>query len=106
MGTGPEYGKDAPLLFAASCNKIEALRILLKHQANPNVTDMSGKTALHHIAGKTNTEAAQLLLDNGADVNIRDGGGKAPLDYTECVSLKDLLALRASRFKTAKSARK
>ncbi|MBI4370040.1 MAG: ankyrin repeat domain-containing protein [Elusimicrobia bacterium] len=49
--------------------QVEALRLLIKAGANPNVKNYEGIPALMLAAMNNHAEAAQLLIDAGADVN-------------------------------------
>jgi uncharacterized protein len=48
-----------------------AMRLLLEHGANPNVTDKDGLTPLIHAAGRGRLPLVQTLLAYGADVNTK-----------------------------------
>ena len=58
-------------------------RVLLDFQANPDVIDDCGFTALHWATVAGNDKIAKLLIDRKADVNARagegDGLGDTPL---------------------------
>lgn len=53
--------------------------LLLKHGANPNVSDSYSKTPLHFAASQGNLPAVQALLSHGADANVKDYTGDTPL---------------------------
>ena len=59
---------------------IEAVRILLKAGADPNLQDSSGDTPLFCVwpDKKSNVEAAKLLVKYGADPTIRNDDGETP----------------------------
>jgi ankyrin repeat protein len=71
------YGvRTAPLLhIAASSGQSNAVRLLLKKEANPNLQDFSGDTALLAVIGRGENEAAvqvlRMLLKAGADPNLK-----------------------------------
>lgn len=49
-------------------------------QVNPRTKDMSGRTALHWAAARSNNvKVIQMLLKSGANVNAQDGMGYTPL---------------------------
>lgn len=63
---------------------LEILEALLSYGADPNKTDISGKTALHHYVASPVSDificpAMRQLLQHGADVNARDHDGMTPL---------------------------
>lgn len=63
-----------PLMKAAARNHVEAIKVLLDHGADLELTDNSGFTALHKCSGgktlggqyKLHAEARALLLERGA----------------------------------------
>jgi len=63
----------------AAANVTKKAELFLKHKANPNIKDSSGKTPLHIACQKGFKEYAALLLEHGADVNPQDHKGDAPL---------------------------
>ena len=63
---------------------LDLLEALLSYGADPNKTDISGKTALHHYVASPVSDificpAMRQLLQHGADVNARDHDGMTPL---------------------------
>lgn len=61
-----------PLMFAARHDKLEAVRLLLRHNADPNITTSYGNnTALVFAAAHARPEIVQALLDAGADPSIQ-----------------------------------
>lgn len=63
---------------------LDLLEALLSYGADPNKTDISGKTALHHYVASPISDificpAVRQLLQHGADVNARDHDGMTPL---------------------------
>jgi len=70
------YGIDA---IGAKQRNIDCLKLLLKHGASVNVTDVNGATALHKAVGTAsisfdseNVEVVQFLISNGADCSLKD----------------------------------
>ncbi len=55
----------------------ESIILILKHSANPNVSDSNGLTPLMHHVHK----AADILLDAGANINARDNTHKTALEH-------------------------
>lgn len=65
----------APVLVGIS-GSIECMRLMLETGADVNrASEHNGETALHFVAGSTNTEAVRLLLDHGANPNARTKPG-------------------------------
>ncbi|KAI1274072.1 ankyrin repeat-containing domain protein [Xylaria sp. FL0933] len=74
-------------------SRIEVIQLLLRHGANPNLPDNSGRTALHHLCdsskchfppvGSIFHSVFNLLLDAGADGLRRDDIGRSPLDVCQ-----------------------
>jgi len=72
--------KVYPLHSAAAANYTDIARMLIEHNAQVNVKQQAGATALHSAAQNGNIDLLILLLEHGADVNIRMEGGKLPAD--------------------------
>ena len=54
--------------------------MLIDNNAQVNVKQQAGATALHSAAQNGNVDLLILLLEHGADANIRMEGGKLPAD--------------------------
>jgi ankyrin repeat protein len=67
-------GGSWPLHDACEQGNAEAVRFLLEHGADPNLTS-TGETALFAAVAKDNLECVRLLLDAGAHVNAQDVDG-------------------------------
>jgi hypothetical protein len=63
--------KITSLHVAVHINDYVTARILLEHQANPNVQDWEGKTPLHYAACNGNSDMVVLLLGYNANPLIR-----------------------------------
>ncbi|RPB14069.1 ankyrin [Morchella conica CCBAS932] len=74
---------DSALLLAAqritADSGADALKLLLRHDANINMTDRKGQTALHKMAEKKYIFAARALLEHGARADIPNKQGKTAL---------------------------
>lgn len=70
-----------PLGSAARGNLVKPAEILLKHGANPNVTNYNGTTPLHWAAynESPSPEMFSLLLSYKANPNVRSSNGNTPL---------------------------
>ena len=91
-----------PLHLASYVGKLEMVRLLLDHGADPeaNAEGRSGEKPLHQVSyGKYRSEedgvrVAQLLLEHGADVNTRRKDRQTPLhtaSYSGSVEIVRLL---------------
>lgn len=80
---------DTPLMSAARSMRNDAIDLLLKHGAKPNLVDSNGLTVLHHLASGDSpfTEKEEresmlaclsLLLQSGADPTAKDMFGRTP----------------------------
>ncbi|TNN72166.1 Ankyrin repeat and SOCS box protein 4 [Liparis tanakae] len=56
-------------------------RLLLDHQANPNLREEDNKTALHKAAWNCDHVLMQMLLEAGANTRAMDINGCAPIQY-------------------------
>jgi len=71
-----------PLTWAAGSGYPECVRLLLKEAADPNRTDLTGRTPLSWAAGAyRGVVCVKVLLDAHADPAIKDKRDKLPLDY-------------------------
>jgi ankyrin repeat protein len=79
---------DTALSLAALNGRLEIVRLLLEHSANPNVENEWGSTPLHlvsqikHKTQERGVGIARLLLERGADVNARTKNKFTPLHLT------------------------
>lgn len=64
-----------PLILAAICLQIEAVRVLFNHGVDVNTFDPIYRTCPLHLAASMDTKLTRLLLDRGALVNFP---GKSP----------------------------
>lgn len=69
-----------PLLLAAFRGSTAAAKVLLQEgQADPNLSDGKGWTALHHAVALRNDVLVAALIARGANINSRDCSGLSPL---------------------------
>ncbi|XP_067010313.2 ankyrin-3 [Anabrus simplex] len=78
INTRPSEVAPHPLHMAVHRGNVEAVRLLLEHNAHVNVTDSLG-TPLHIAILMNQMECFKILLENGADVHSQDEKGKYPL---------------------------
>lgn len=67
------------LIRAAERGLNDCVNLSLQHEADPNMKNAIGITALHYAATKGRPEVIRTLLDNKADPNIADAKGITPL---------------------------
>ena len=107
LDPGTDLVEATPFLLAARAGDLDAMRLLLKHGADPLATTKGGNTALTLAAGvvfmeggfgqfegppKSDVlEAVQLLLELGADVNTGNDGGQTPLHGAVYRAADDLI---------------
>lgn len=72
-GTYKDYDYDTALREAASYNNINAVKVLIKNNADVNVQNRGGMTALMSACYNGNLEMTKMLLDAGADKSIKRG---------------------------------
>jgi hypothetical protein len=71
--------KDHALFIALGAG-IEAVKVLLKHGANPNAQRSNGQAPLHAVVASNGDPALMaLLIDHGADMNERDADLNTPI---------------------------
>lgn len=58
---------------------LEYFKLLIKHGADPSVTDVQGLTILHQAAAAGEYPLVEMLIDAGVDVNARKTNGRTPL---------------------------
>ena len=72
---GHDLDGATPLMRAASADNSAAIKILLKHGADPNLSTDDGWSPLHVAALRGAVHAAQALVDGGARVDAEDSYG-------------------------------
>ena len=73
--------------------------LLLEHNANPNIQDITGRTALMYAAEKNYLSIVELLLKKGAKVNIKDNEGHTAYNYTTNDDIKKVLRKHEDRMR-------
>ena len=76
-GSYKDYDYDTALREAASYNNINAVKVLIKNNADVNVQNRDGMTALMSACYNGNLEMTKMLLDAGADKSIKRGNHDA-----------------------------
>lgn len=67
------------LYRASTEGKLESMRLLIEHHANPDLQALDGSTALLETVTFGHLSAASLLLDHRANVDLADANGNTPL---------------------------
>lgn len=70
---------ESALMRASFLGKVELVKALIKHGAEPNLVDSKRQTALMKACTKGSIETVQTLLENGAAINAQDEDGNTPL---------------------------
>jgi|GEM_PF-7120117 len=83
----------SPLIVACKNNKIEAVKLLLKYNANPNYQDKNTNTPLLVAAENDSINIVRLLLEYKADVSIKDSEDHDALYYAEINKNKKIAEL-------------
>lgn len=77
-----------------SVSKAKMVKYLLDNQADPNIQDKAGRTALMHACiHKAGHEVVDHLLSNGADPSLEDRSGASALVYAINADDKETLKL-------------
>ena len=74
-----DENNNTALMYASALGNTTAVKVLLKHHADPNITDSFGQTALMLASVSGYTEIVQALLQAGANVNAADRFGRSAL---------------------------
>lgn len=82
-----------PLAYASNKGRIEVMRILIEHGADPNAQGHQKLAPLHGAAFHGSLEAIQFLVDRGADVNIRTSAEFTPLKIARLRNQAEAAAL-------------
>src|SRR5207247_931694 len=65
---------NAPIVIAVNANRPKAIEFLVKHGADPNLTDEEDWTPLHLAAENHDLETVRTLIKLGAHVNAAGAG--------------------------------
>ena len=72
--------KAAPIQSAAAGGHHKIVKMLLDHNADPNIREQGGYTPLHAAAQNGDEDMIRVLIYGGADLTIKSNDGKTPLD--------------------------
>ena len=67
------------LMHAAAAGQADTVKYLLKHNADPNMTDNMKWTPLHHAVSSGGLSVAKLLVEAGADIHAKTQNGATVL---------------------------
>lgn len=76
-----------PLQLACRSGNIRIVRLLLSHNALPNVRESRGCTALHFACRYASLELVKLLIESGADPTVTDRYHNSVLNYA-CLGMQ------------------
>ena len=74
-----EYG--TPLMAAVVKGNLNIIEMLLEKNADTNIADSNGTTALHYATLFKQPDIVKLLVKAGAKTDVKDGRGQSALDY-------------------------
>lgn len=75
--------RGTPLMAAVFKKEVRIVELLLKHNANPNIKDINGSTAMHYATMFKNYDIIELLVKVNSDFSIKDHNGKSALDFAK-----------------------
>lgn len=82
---------NTALIIAGSKGRLDIVKLLLAHNANPNIQGREGGTALHASAIKGQHGVIPLLLAAGVDASIRDDMGHTALAIAANRGFRDIV---------------
>ncbi|MCJ1236522.1 Ankyrin-2 [Varicellaria rhodocarpa] len=83
-----------PLMIAASLPEgDELVDLLLKKEADVNVKNYQGQTALHFSTSKTNIDVARKLIAHGASARVKDKRGQLALHRAAAIGSVPMIKL-------------
>lgn len=86
------YDQRTALMVAAMKGNSEAVKRILEYNANPNLVDMHGSSALYEAARNGHDEAMEVLLKHGAKLGVSEAD--AASRACQAVFDGDMLTLR------------
>jgi ankyrin repeat protein len=109
--TEVELEGATPVVLAAECNNLEAIKLLVEAGADPNIPTEQGTTALILSSGAgtdvqraraleeraTAVQTARYLIEHGADVNAAGQFGWTPLHAAAYQGLNDVIDYLVSK---------
>lgn len=92
IDTNDHFSQTA-LIWAASRNASEIVKLLLNYGAKIDAQNIYGATALIRAASHGNKETVKLLLDHGADTTLKTYTKKTALDYAKAKNYFEIIQL-------------
>jgi hypothetical protein len=86
-----------PLHWAAIYGRKEAVAVLLRHGADPNVTEGHNGTVMHWAAHHDDAEVIRWLLDKGTDIDHANQMGRTPLHVAARRGCRDVVKILIAR---------
>jgi ankyrin repeat protein len=90
-----------PLHFACMQSNINAVKLILRHSPNINISDYLGNTPLHYATEVGSLPIIKILLENDADLNKKNKEGLTPVQLGVLQGNKEikLFYLGSNKFK-------
>lgn len=86
-------GGVTPLMLAAACGDLRAVKMLIEFEADPYMRDDGGRTALSYAVKAGHEEIVVLFLRLGCNPNLQDNQGCFPLYYAAFFQHMDIVFL-------------
>lgn len=83
--------RATPIHFAILATNVENVKILLKHNANPNAKDSMNNTPMHFAIAVQSMPIVKLLDDFGADATIKNNDDLCPIEIAQADNLKEIV---------------
>ncbi|KAG4091235.1 ankyrin [Neocallimastix lanati (nom. inval.)] len=94
------HARETYLIMATKMNNEKVINVLLEREADPNLQDAEGNTALHYAAFKGNKAIIEALVKYKANMEIQNSNHETPImvacRYQKNDAVKLLLTLGAS----------
>ncbi len=88
------------LMLAAKKGHLDMVKLLLKHNANANLSNTSGKTALMFAVKYGHLDIVKFLIENGADTDLKNKAGHTAKDIALQHKRDDIIACFPAQVKT------
>jgi ankyrin repeat protein len=89
------FAGNRPLHRAVEFDRLNIIKLLLKHGAKVNRRNDRSRTPLHTAADLGRTSAVTILIKAGADAKAVDHRGRTPLDLAKRKNQRDVVKLLA-----------